>query len=242
MIDFHCHLDLFNNPIEIIKGSLDRGLYVLSVTTTPSAWVKSNELGNNNPRIKTALGLHPLLAQERENELMQFDLLVDKVKYVGEIGLDGSSEYSKTWEAQLRVFNHILNSCQNSGGKIMSIHSRKAVKQVLECLGTYPNAGTPILHWYSGSIKDLLHAVDLGCWFSVNPSMVYSKSGINVIKNIPKDKILTETDSPFTGIYGKPYNPWDIYLVINELSDIWNISTFETKSIIWQNCKNLLTQ
>ncbi len=43
MIDFHCHLDLFPNPSEIVKTCLDKGLYVLAVTTTPSA-AKSNEL------------------------------------------------------------------------------------------------------------------------------------------------------------------------------------------------------
>ena len=38
MIDFHCHLDLYPNPREVAKECAKRGLYVLSVTTTPSAW------------------------------------------------------------------------------------------------------------------------------------------------------------------------------------------------------------
>lgn len=242
MIDFHCHLDLFPNPSEIVKKCLDKGLYVLAVTTTPSAWTKSNELGKGNERIKTALGLHPQLAYEREKELQLFDKLLVNVKYVGEIGLDGSQELKETWDAQLRVFDHILHSCQNGGGKIMSIHSRRAVKPVLEYLERYPKAGVPILHWYSGNIKDLIRALDLGCWFSINPAMVKSKSGINIINNIPKDKILTETDAPFTGIDGKSYNPWDVELVFNGLSGIWNIPISEAKSIVRENCKTLLTQ
>lgn len=242
MIDFHCHLDLFPNPSKIVKGCLERELYVLAVTTTPSAWLKSNELGKKNQRIKTALGLHPQLAQERERELQLFDNLLGRVKYVGEIGLDGSPEFEKTWDAQLRVFNHILRSCQNDGGKIMSIHSRRAVNPVLEYIRKYPNAGIPILHWYSGNIKDLQHALDLGCWFSINPAMVKSKSGINIINNIPKEKIVTETDAPFTGIDGKSYNPWDVELVFRGLSNIWNIPVLEAKSIVWQNCKILLSQ
>jgi TatD DNase family protein len=242
MIDFHCHLDLFPNPSKIVKGCLDRELFVLAVTTTPSAWIKSNELGKNSQRIKTALGLHPQLAQEREDELQLFDNLLGNVKYVGEIGLDGSPELKKTWDAQLRVFNHILRSCQNDGGKILSIHSRRAVNHVLEFLEKYPNAGVPILHWYSGKIKDLKRALDLECWFSINPAMVKSKSGINIISNIPKEKIVPETDSPFTGMNGKSYNPWDVELVFSGLSNIWNISVSEAKSIVWQNCKTLLSQ
>jgi len=242
MIDFHCHLDLFPNPSDIVQKSLDKGLYVLAVTTTPSAWSKSNQLGRNNQRIKTALGLHPQLAHEREKELQLFDRLLANVNYVGEIGLDGSPELKVNWDAQLRVFNHILQSCQNAGGKILSIHSRRAVKTVLEYLQKYPGAGIPILHWYSGNIKSLKHALDLGCWFSINPTMVKSKSGINIIKNIPKSRILPETDAPFTGENGESYKPWDVELVFKGLSEIWNIPVSESKNIVWQNCKTLLTK
>ncbi len=240
MIDFHCHLDLFHNPAEIVKTCLDKGLYVLAVTTTPSAWTKSNELGKNNERIKTALGLHPQLAHEREKELTIFDKLIIDVRYVGEIGLDGSPELKTTWDSQLRVLNHILNSCQNAGGRIMSIHSRRAVSDVLDCLEKYPKAGIPILHWYSGSIKDIKRAMDLGCWFSVNPAMFKSKNGLNIILNIPPDRLITETDSPFTGENGKPYMPWDVQIIYPLLSEIWNISIPEAERIIWNNCNILL--
>ena len=240
MIDFHCHLDLFPNPSEIAKTCLDKGLYVLAVTTTPSAWTKSNELGKGSERIKTALGLHPQLAYEREKELPLFDKLIRNVKYVGEIGLDGSPELKETWDSQLRVFNHILNSCQNEGGKIMSIHSRRAVKTVLDFLEKYPKAGVPILHWYSGSIKDLMRAANLGCWFSVNPSMFKSKNGLNIIHNIPPDRLITETDSPFTGENGNPYMPWDVQIAISFLSEMWDMSVSEVEKFIWNNCNILL--
>lgn len=242
MIDFHCHLDLFPNPSEIAKTCLDKGLYVLAVTTTPSAWTKSNELGNGSERIKTALGLHPQLAYEREKELPLFDKLIRNVKYVGEIGLDGSPELKITWDSQIRVFNHILDSCQNEGGKIMSIHSRRAVVPVLDCIEKYPNAGIPILHWYSGSIKDLKRAVNLGCWFSVNPSMCISKNGLNIINNIPQDRLLTETDAPFTGENGNPYMPWDVLKVIQFLTKIWNVNLNTTKKIIKKNSLEILNK
>lgn len=240
MIDFHCHLDLFPNPSDIVKTCLDKGLYVLAVTTTPSAWTKSNELGMSAERIKTAIGLHPQLAFERENELPLFDSLLKNNKYVGEIGLDGSPEFKKTWDSQLRVFNHILNSCQKEGGRIMSVHSRRAVSPVLDCLEKYPEAGVPILHWYSGSIKEIKRAEDLGCWFSVNPAMFKSKNGLNIIHNISPSRIITETDSPFTGENGNPYMPWDVEIAISYLSEIWKVSVSEAKRLIWNNCNILL--
>lgn len=240
MIDFHCHLDLFPNPSGIVKTCLDKRLFILAVTTTPSAWTKSNELGMGSERIKTALGLHPQLAYERENELPLFDKLIRNVKYIGEIGLDGSPELKETWDSQLRVFNHILNSCQNEGGRIMSIHSRRAVSPVLDCLERYSKAGVPVLHWYSGSIKDLKRAADLGCWFSVNPSMFKSKNGLNIILNIPPGRLITETDSPFTGENGNLYMPWDVQIAISFLSKIWEISFSEVEKSIWNNCNMLL--
>lgn len=240
MIDFHCHLDLFPNPDEIVKYCLSKNLYVLAVTTTPSAWEQSNKLGKGNPKIKTALGLHPQIAQEREKELFLFDQLISRVRYVGEIGLDGSPELKSSWNAQMRVFNHILNSCQQDGGKIMSIHSRRAAVPVLDLIEKFPKAGIPILHWYSGNVKDLKRALDLGCWFSINPSMVKSKSGINIIENIPRQRILTETDSPFTGENGAFYKPWDVELVITGLSNIWNCSESDANKQVWENSKVLL--
>lgn len=240
MIDFHCHLDLFPDPIKIAEECRKRGLYVLAVTTTPSAWVKSNQIAINNKRIKTALGLHPQLAFEKEKELTLFDNLLPKVKYVGEIGLDASPDFSTTWDTQIRVFYHILNSCQRNGGKIMSIHSRKAEKKVIDLLSAFPKAGIPILHWYTGNLLEIKRAVEIGCWFSINPAMVQNRSGIRIIQEIPKSRIVPETDSPFTEKYGTPYKPWDVEFVFQGLSKIWNISITDTKNLIWKNCKELL--
>jgi TatD DNase family protein len=240
MIDFHCHLDLFPDPTKIAEECRKRDLYILAVTTAPSAWAISNQIVTNNKRIRTALGLHPQLAFEKEKELSLFDSLLPNVDYVGEVGLDGSNDYIKTWDAQIRVFYHILNSCQTHGGKIMSIHSRKAEKKVINLLSKFPNAGIPILHWYTGNLSEIKFAIEIGCWFSINPIMVQSKSGIRIIQEIPKSRIIPETDSPFTMKYGNPYMPWDVELVYHGLSRIWNLSITDTKNIIWNNCKKLL--
>ena len=55
MIDFHAHLDLYPNVVHVIQNIVNMNMYVLSVTTTPSAWEGTNALSINFPRIKTAL-------------------------------------------------------------------------------------------------------------------------------------------------------------------------------------------
>ena len=87
MIDFHCHLDLYPDPHAVVRECVARGLYVLSVTTTPSAWAGTVALARNAPRIRTALGLHPQIAHERKGELPLFERLLPEVRYVGETGL-----------------------------------------------------------------------------------------------------------------------------------------------------------
>ena len=69
MIDFHSHLDLYPNFRQIVDECGKRGIYVLSVTTTPSAWEGTSGLAASHSRIKTALGLHPQLAHQRKAEL-----------------------------------------------------------------------------------------------------------------------------------------------------------------------------
>jgi len=91
---------------------------------------------------------------------------------VGEIGLNGSPEFRSQWQSQRKTFEHILTRCSDAGGRVMSIHSRRASREVLDALEAFPNAGTAVLHWFSGSARDLDRAVSLGCWFSVGPGML----------------------------------------------------------------------
>ena len=122
MIDFHSHIDLYPEPNKVVTEIERRKMYVLSVTTTPSAWTGTYSIAKHYPRIKTALGLHPQLAHERISELPLFDIFINETDYVGEVGLDGSPEFAKYKAAQLAVLKHILKSCSNSGGKIISLH------------------------------------------------------------------------------------------------------------------------
>ncbi len=172
MIDFHCHLDLYSNPAAIVDKCRRCGLYLLSVTTSPTAWKGTNLLAVDAPRIRTALGLHPQLAHARNNELPLFDELLPHVRYVGEIGLDGSPEFRPHWSAQTAVFEHILAKCAGAGSRIMTVHSRRTTGDVLDRIAAFPGAGTFILHWFSGSARDLDRAIKLGCWFSIGPAML----------------------------------------------------------------------
>jgi len=238
MMDLHCHLDLYPDPARIAQGCTRRGLYVLSVTTTPSAWYGTNAIAQ--VRTRTALGLHPQLAHMRKTELGLFDDLLPQVRYVGEIGLDGSPEFRVYWKDQVAVFNHVLGSCAKAGGRIMSVHSRRASKAVLDCLETKPEAGTPILHWFSGGVCDLNRAIALGCWFSVGPAMFSSAKGKSLVARMPKHRVLPESDGPFAQRNGVPLLPWHTRLVNEELSKLWGIEREQIDQLLTQNLRELV--
>lgn len=240
MIDFHCHLDLYPKPLEIAQECQRRGLYVLSVTTTPSAWKGTNALAPIESRIRTALGLHPQLAYERQAELELFDTLVSQAPYVGEIGLDGGPEYKSQWAIQVRVFEHILQSCSRAGGRVLSLHSRHASKDVLQTLERHSDAGSPVLHWFSGSKRDVEKANALGCWFSVGPAMLRTERGREMASRMPRNRVLTETDGPFAQVDGAPMLPWQVDTALGQLAGLWGVPEKEVESILRENLRQLV--
>lgn len=224
MIDFHAHLDLYPDPHAVAKECSNQGIYVLSVTTTPSAWKGTSALTEPGSRIRTALGLHPQLAHQRKSELDMFDVNLPDAPYVGEIGLDGAPEFRKHWDDQLAVFNHILQTCTRAGGRVMSIHSRRATAEVLDRLEAFPNAGVSILHWFSGSNRDLERAISLNCWFSVGSAMLISKKSRDLVSHMPRERILTETDGPFAQVDGRSAMPWDAQRAVVQLAGLWGMT------------------
>lgn len=240
MIDFHCHLDLYPDPLAVRDECVRRGLYVLSVTTTPSAWKGTSALAVNSQRIRTGLGLHPHLAHERQSELPLFDRLLPETRYIGEIGLDGAPEFRGHWQSQTVAFEHILTKCRAEGGRILSLHSRRASGAVLDYLERFPEAGTPVLHWFSGSQSDLDRAINLECWFSVGPAMLVSEKGRRLAARLPQNRILTESDGPFAQFDGQSAKPWDVERAVQELGVIWSLPSDEAEQNIHRNLKNLL--
>lgn len=239
MIDFHCHLDLYPDPHDVTRECAKRSLYVLSVTTTPSAWKKTSALALGIGRIQTSLGLHPQLAHERKSELSLFADLLPNSKYVGEIGLDGDPTLRPHWNDQIMVFDQILSLCCDAGGRILSIHSRRAATAVLERIQAKHAAGTPVLHWFSGTVRELTRAIELGCWFSVGPSMLNSTKGRALAALMPRDRLLTESDGPFAKIEGRMILPWDAGSAVRELSRIWQEPTESVERQLLANLRQL---
>lgn len=241
MIDFHCHLDLYPDPKAVAEICAQRGIYLLSVTTTPSAWTGTSALAEGKSRIRTALGLHPQVAHLRKFELELFERLIDHTDYVGEVGLDGAPDFKQHWADQTEVFDRVLEVCASVGGKVLSLHSRRASREVLDRLRAHPRAGTPILHWFTGTNKEADLARDMGCWFSVGPAMLRSAKGRALVARMPRDRVLTESDGPFVQVSGKSIMPWEVDQCVPELAELWSIEPTNARSLLADNLARLGT-
>jgi len=239
LIDFHCHLDLYPDPKLAAEDADRAGIYVLSVTTTPKAWRQTSKLTAGYRRIRTALGFHPEIAHERIGELSLFEALAPETRYFGEIGLDGGSAYRSHQATQMKVFEFTLRTASLLGGKIMTIHSRRAAPAVLETLSRFPDAGIPILHWFSGSVPQMVRAADQGCWFSVGPAMLRSANGRALAGKMPRGRVLTETDGPFAMEGSRPLQPADAWLAVDELALIWGEPRDHVIRQLDENLRNL---
>lgn len=213
MIDLHCHLDLYKNPLAVFDEVQRRNTKVLAVTTSPRAYLKTAQYFNNAANVKVSLGFHPELVVDRKNEINLFMDLIPKCRYIGEVGIDGTERNRNSYSFQKDFFYEVLCETEKNHGKIVSIHSRCAVKDVLECIEKSISKNIPIMHWFTGSVTDLQRAISLGCWFSINPKMCYSKSGRDIIMQIPLNRLFPETDAPFTEKNGTSYMPWDTEVV-----------------------------
>jgi TatD DNase family protein len=240
-VDMHCHLDLYPEPRQQVEAIGKSGAYVLSVTTTPSAWLQTQALSAGHPRVKTALGLHPQLAAERAGELSLFDRLLPQARYVGEVGLDGSAECKPFWGDQVRVFDHVLASCASVGGRVLTIHSRSAATSVLDALQQHGGYGVAILHWFSGTKRELQRATAMDCWFSVGDAMTRSNKGRELIALMPSNRVLTETDGPFVSDRGSPIMPGHCNHVISFLSQQWELDKHATRTLVLNNFRQVVS-
>lgn len=195
MIDTHCHFDIMSNPEAYIYAKEIVGDIVIGMTNLPSHFCIGEPHLRSFKHVRLALGLHPLLAADKQNELQIFKNNIEKTSYIGEIGLDFSKSGISTKEIQISVLRKILSELKGKK-KIVSVHSRKAERELLDLLCEY-DIKNVIFHWYSGPIGLIPSILSCGYYFSVNESMTLSKNGQKIIENIPKSRILTETDAPY---------------------------------------------
>jgi len=242
LVDFHCHLDLYPDLESAVREADEACVYTLAVTTTPKAWPRNFEISHVTRHVHAGLGLHPQLVAERHTEITLWESYLPQTRYVGEVGLDAGPQYYRSFDLQKQVFEHILKQCAKAGGKILSVHSVRAATPVLDLIETClpPTHGHVVLHWFTGSKAEARRAVELGCYFSVNAAMMTKEKGRDLVATLPLERLLTETDGPFTHIDGRPARPVDVETTIGALANLRRLTPDVAATTVQTNLRILL--
>ncbi|MBI3131455.1 MAG: TatD family hydrolase [Acidobacteria bacterium] len=234
-MDFHCHLDLYPDAKRVYVEALRRTEFIWAVTTSPRAFAATSKVFPAAQGLYISPGLHPEVADKKASELELLLSQLESCAGVGEIGLDGSTQYKYQFELQILVFRSVVQRCVELGGRVLNIHSRAAAREILDILEANPGFGSAVMHWFTDSPTQLRRAVELGCWFSVGPAMISSANGQKLSALMPRERVVSESDGPFAKVHGTPVMPWEADTVAAKLAQTWDMPAEDASKVLRSN-------
>jgi len=249
LVDSHCHLDDpdFNADREaVIERARAAGVrYLLAVGggTGPDNLQAPLALAERRDWIYATVGIHPHDARDfAEHHAQQICKLAQhpRVVGIGEIGLDYHYDNSPR-EIQKRVLVRQLELARQARLPIV-IHCREAWPDLTAIIETHwKSSGLGgILHCFSGSSQDALRFLDWGFQVSFAGNLTYKKADDlrQAAHEIPLDRLLTETDSPYLApapYRGKRNEPAFVIEVARTLAALRHLSAEELGEILVRN-------
>lgn len=247
LIDSHCHLD-FNDFEEDFEDILARAKQcgitaMLNAGNNINELDKQLELSERYPFIYTAVGVHPHNASEYEG--IKAEAFIEKSKHkkvvgIGECGLDYYYDYSPK-ETQIAVFEEQIKAAQETGLPLI-IHTRDADDDTIAILDKFykqkPFSGE--IHCFSTSKKLADFALSIGFYISASGIITFNKSSDlrEIFKEVPLDRLLVETDSPFLApipLRGCRNEPSFVVHTAEKLAQLKDISLEELAQITSDN-------
>ncbi len=250
MIDSHCHLDhepLYSDLENVLLRSKKNGLEkILSICTTKDSFKKIIKIVQFDEIIYGTFGIHPHETDSNsvsKDEIIKNVISNKKIIAIGESGLDFYYNHSSK-NQQISSFKKHIEAAIDLQIPII-VHSRNAEKETYEILEIFKDLKPKILmHCFTGSLEFANKLLKLNSFFSASGIITFKNSIElqNVFKNIPNDKILIETDSPYLSpvpLRGKKNEPSFIKYTLEKLAEIKNTKFDELEKITNKNFNNL---
>ncbi len=250
MIDSHCHLDhepLMSNLRDVIDRSKKVGIEkLLTICTTEISYKNILEIVKFDPMIFGTYGIHP--HETNKHNVITKDI-IGKVKVnnkiigVGETGLDLYYNNSDK-KTQLNSFVSHIDAALELDIPLI-IHSRNAENETFQILNEYKDKNLKILmHCFTGSTEFAKKIMNFNSFFSASGIITFKNSISlqNTFKDIPLDKLLIETDSPFLSpipMRGKKNEPSYIHFTLKKLSELKNTEVKKLDLITSNNFNKL---
>jgi TatD DNase family protein len=192
-VDAHTHMDGFSGSLDSAIERIERyQIHTLAVSVDIPGWDLALDCAGRCALITPAFGVHPNNAENYVKDLSVLDAHMRKAPVIGEIGLCGRwTEYT---HAQHEVFEYQLAYAVKADVPV-NIHTADKEAEVLSLLRRY-GPRRALIHWYSGPKRVFDALCSLGCYFSVSVDLLTGAADPYYVNNIPRERILTETDGP----------------------------------------------
>jgi len=249
MIDSHCHLDhepLAGNIQDVLSRCKKEGINkVLTISTTLSGFPKILDIVDKDEMIFGTFGIHP---HETDTDQLSKDEIIKKVKSndkiigVGESGLDffyNNSDKNK----QIKSFKSHIDAALELDIPLI-VHSRNAEIETYEILKNSDKNLKILMHCFTGSLPFALKLMKLNSYFSASGIITFKNSVElqNTFKELPLERLLIETDSPFLApepMRGKKNEPSFVRYTLKKLSELKNVDLQKLDKITTDNFNKL---
>lgn len=189
-----------------------------------------------------SMGIHPFDADIVDQQFgSSYEDLIKDANLIGEIGMD-ACWCDTPFEDQERAFVMSLDLAKKYNKPII-LHTKMMEARIYEILKDYDL--DMVIHWYSCD-KYVREFIDLGCHFTVGPAIFVDENVRNMVKLLPLDRILVETDGveAIEWLFKKKFAPGNLRnileAVINELADIKHVSFDVMSDYLLANSERLL--
>ena len=244
--DTHAHYDderFDEDRHELLANFPEMGVsMVLNPGCDGETSAKALEYAEKYPHVWAAVGWHPHEAEnfgENASELIRRWCKHEKVKAIGEIGLDYYYDFSPR-ELQREVFRTQMTLARELNKPVI-IHDRDAHGECMEIIREFPDV-KGVFHCYSGSAEMAKQILDMGWYLSFTGAITFknARKALETIEICPMDKIMIETDSPYLAPVphrGKRNDSRELIYVCEKIAEIKGISAEEVACITMENGK-----
>ena len=249
MIDSHCHLDFkeFRGRLDaVISEALKAGVHtIINVGADLETSRNSVDLALRNDCIFATVGVHPHDARtyDEATECALLQLMGSKkVVAIGEIGLDYYRDLSPR-QVQIKVFRRQLQIAVERKMPVV-VHTREAFRDTYDIVKEFaPRLPGGIFHCFPGTIEEAAEVFEIGFVISVGGVITFPNSKMaEVAKEVPLDKVLLETDSPYLApvpFRGKTNQPANVRIVCERMASLRGISALEIETATDRNCRRV---
>ncbi|MGL4989535.1 MAG: TatD family hydrolase [Cetobacterium sp.] len=246
LVDTHCHLDneQFDlDRLEVINRIKEKLEFCVNIGYDLKSSAISLELAKKNDFIYATVGIHPTDISDYNDEIeKQLEEMAkdSKVVAIGEIGLD-YHWMTEPKEVQQEIFKKQLRLAQRVNKPVV-IHTRDAMEDTVNILKEFPEI-KGVIHCYPGSVETAKILIDR-FYLGIGGTLTFknAKKTVEVVKDIPLDRIVLETDAPYLTpipFRGKRNEPIYVQYVAEKIAEIKEINLEEVIKVTTENAKKL---